>query len=143
MSRCRPRSYELSLGPVMAKTRLLLDTHVFLLWKANDRRLGLPIRNAIASADAVFISAATAWEASIKIALGRLSIPETIEAGVEQSGFQKLPILFSHAEAAGSLPAHHQDPFDRMLVAQAIVENLTLVTHDRRMARYSVPILWP
>jgi len=126
----------------MAKTRLLLDTHVFLWWRANDRRLGVPIRNAIASADVVFVSAASAWEADIKIRLGRLSIPDTIESGVEDSGFEKLPILFSHAEAAAVLPAHHQDPFDRMLIAQALVESLTLVSHDRRMAPYDVPILW-
>ena len=126
----------------MAKTKLLLDTHVFLWWRVNDRRLSLAIRNAIASADVVFVSAASAWEAAIKIALGRLSIPDTLESGVEDSGFEKLPILFSHAEAAGALPAYHQDPFDRMLIAQALVENLTLVSHDRRMERYDVPVLW-
>jgi PIN domain nuclease of toxin-antitoxin system len=126
----------------MPKTRLLLDTHVFLWWRANDRRLTAPVRRAIASADVVFVSAASAWEAAIKIKLGRLSIPDTMESGVEESGFEKLPILFSHAEASGTLPAHHQDPFDRMLIAQALVENLTLVSHDRRMADYDVPILW-
>jgi PIN domain nuclease of toxin-antitoxin system len=125
----------------MAKTRLLLDTHIFLWWRANDRRLGLPIRKVIASADVVFVSAASAWEAAIKITLGRLSIPDTIESGAEESGFEKLPILFSHAEAAGTLPAHHRDPFDRMLIAQALAENLTLVSHDRRMADYDVPII--
>jgi PIN domain nuclease of toxin-antitoxin system len=126
----------------MAKIRLLLDTHVFLWWRANDRRLRLPIRNAIASADVVFVSAASAWEAAIKITLGRLSIPDTVESGVEESGFEKLPILFSHAEVAGALPIHHQDPFDRMLIAQALVENLTLVSHDRRMEPYDVTVLW-
>jgi PIN domain nuclease of toxin-antitoxin system len=126
----------------MAKTRLLLDTHIFLWWRSNDRRLGSNVRDAIASADVVFVSAASAWEAAIKIALGRLSIPDTIESGVAESGFEQLPILFSHAETAGTLPLHHQDPFDRMLIAQALVEELTLVSHDRRMASYDIPILW-
>jgi PIN domain nuclease of toxin-antitoxin system len=65
-----------------------------------------------------------------------------MESGVEESGFEKLPILFPHAEAAGALPAYQRDPFDRMLIAQAIIENLTLVSNDRRMERYDVPILW-
>lgn len=97
---------------------------------------------AIADAAVVFVSAASAWEAAIKAALGRLAYPETIEAGVEASGFDKLAISFAHAEHAARLPAHHHDPFDRMLVAQAKVEGLTFVTNDRRIARYDVPLLW-
>jgi PIN domain nuclease of toxin-antitoxin system len=142
MRPCLLEFWECLSGRKMAKTRLLLDTHVFLWWRANDRRLVLPVRDAIATADSVFVSAASAWEAAIKISLGRLSIPGTMESGVEESGFEKLPILFSHAEAAGALPAHHQDPFDRMLIAQALVEKLTLVSRDRRMAQYDVPIIW-
>lgn len=126
----------------MAKTdALLLDTHVFLWWRADDRRLGAAARAAIARAEAVFVSAASAWEAAIKQALGRLEIPDRISAGVEQSGFASLPITFAHAERAGSLPPHHRDPFDRMLVAQAIEEHLTLVTKDAAIAAYDVPIL--
>ena len=126
----------------MAATRLLLDTHVFLWWRGEDRRLRRAARDAIADAEIVFVSAATAWEAAIKVALGRLRIPDTIEAGVIDSGFEKLPINFSHAEAVARLPPHHSDPFDRMLVAQARVEGLTLVSHDRRMEPYEVEILW-
>jgi PIN domain nuclease of toxin-antitoxin system len=126
----------------MVKARLLLDTHIFLWWRSNDRKLRKHVRNAIASADVVFVSVASAWEAAIKIRLGRLSIPGTMEAGVEESGFEKLPILFSHAETSGMLPLHYQDPFDRMLIAQALIEHLTLVSHDRRMANYDIPILW-
>ena len=122
--------------------RLLLDTHVFLWWRADSRHLRAPARRAIAEAQIVFVSAATAWEAAIKAALGRLRLPDTIEAGVIDSGFEKLPISFSHAESAARLPPHHADPFDRMLVAQARVETLTLVTHDRRLAAYDVEILW-
>lgn len=125
-----------------APPRLLLDTHVFLWWQANDRRLRRDARDAIAEANLVFVSAASAWEAAIKVALGRLRIPGSVEAGVIDSGFEKLPISFSHAESAARLPTHHADPFDRVLVAQARVEHLTLVTHDRRMKPYDVEILW-
>jgi PIN domain nuclease of toxin-antitoxin system len=120
----------------------LLDTHVFLWWRANDRKLGPAAREAIAAADIVFVSAATAWEAGIKAALGRLRYPDTIDAGVVASGFERLPISLAHAERAASLPRHHGDPFDRMLVAQSEIEDLTLVTHDRAMAAYSRPIVW-
>ncbi len=122
--------------------RLLLDTHVFLWWRSDDRRLGRAAREAIAAADVVFVSAATAWEAGIKAGLGRLRFPETIDAGVEQSGFEKLPITLAHAERAARLPKHHGDPFDRMLVAQSEIEDLMLVTNDRVMAAYARPIVW-
>ncbi len=122
--------------------RLLLDTHVFLWWRDDSRRLKTSARRAIAEAQIVFVSAATAWEAAIKAALGRLQIPDTVEAGVIDSGFEKLPIGFSHAESAARLLPHHADPFDRMLVAQAKAEGLTLVTHDRRLAPYEIEILW-
>jgi len=84
--------------------KLLLDTHAFLWWRANDRRLPRRARAAIASADVVFVSAATAWEAAIKAALGRLRYPDTIEKGVEASGFEKLPMSLEHAERAARLP---------------------------------------
>ena len=122
--------------------RLLLDTHVFLWWRADDRRLGSTARAAIAEADVVFVSAATAWEAGIKAALGRLRFPDTIEAGVEDSGFEKLSITLAHAERAARLPKHHADPFDRMLVAQAEIEDLTIVTNDRALAAYASEIVW-
>ena len=122
--------------------KLLLDTHVFFWWRANDQLLKESARSAISDADVVFVSAASAWEAAIKAALGRLELPDTVESGVEDSGFEKLPITFSHAEAAAVLPPHHHDPFDRMLVAQAKAEGLTLVTHDRKLEPYDVLILW-
>lgn len=121
---------------------LLLDTHVFLWWKAVSPRLRDEARQAIAHAEAVFVSAASAWEAAIKAGLGRLELPDRFEAGVEESGFEKLPITFGHAEAAGALPPHHRDPFDRMLVAQAQAERLVLVTHDRQFKPYEVQVLW-
>lgn len=121
---------------------LLLDTHVFLWWRGNDPRLAVAAREAIATAPLVFVSAASAWEAAIKIALGRLSLPEPFARGVDASGFRRLPIAFEHAEHAAVLPSHHGDPFDRMLVAQCLLEGCTLVTHDRQLAAYGPSILW-
>jgi PIN domain nuclease of toxin-antitoxin system len=123
-------------------SRLLLDTHVFLWWRGEPSRLASEARSRIASADIVFVSTASAWEAAIKISMGRLELPDTIEAGVLASGFEKLLITFAHAERVASLPHHHRDPFDRLLVAQAQVEGLTLVTHDRVLEAYDVEILW-
>lgn len=120
---------------------LLLDTHVLLWWRADDRRLGDEARQAIATADLVFVSAASAWEASIKRALGKLRMKGSFAQGVDESGFDRLPITMGHAEEAASLPAHHTDPFDRMLVAQARSEHLVLVTADARMDAYDVQIL--
>jgi len=123
-------------------SRLLLDTHVFLWWRGEPARLGSAVRDRIATADIVFVSVASAWEAAIKASLGRIELPDTIEAGVLASGFEKLLITFSHAERVTALPPHHRDPFDRMLVAQAQSEGLTLVTHDRLLEPYEVEILW-
>jgi PIN domain nuclease of toxin-antitoxin system len=123
-------------------SRLLLDTHIFLWWRGEPSRLISKVQDCIATADMVFVSAASAWEAAIKASLGRLDLPDTIEAGVLASGFEKLLITFSHAERAAGLPPHHRDPFDRMLVAQAQAEGLTLVTHDRLLEPYEVEILW-
>ena len=120
----------------------LLDTQVFLSWRANDARIAAPVRDAISRAPVVFVSAASAWEAAIKTALGRLSLPEPFGRGVDDSGFQRLAIAFEHAEAAAALPRHHNDPFDRMLLAQAELEGFTLVSHDRLFAPYGAPMLW-
>jgi PIN domain nuclease of toxin-antitoxin system len=129
-----------TVGP--AARHLLLDTHVFLWWRGEPSRLAPAVASRIATADLVFVSVASAWEAAIKRSLGRLDLPDTLEAGVLASGFQPLLISFSHAERAGALPPHHRDPFDRMLVAQAQAEDLTLVTHDRLLEPYDVEILW-
>lgn len=123
-------------------SRLLLDTHVFLWWRGEPSRLASKVRSSIAAADIVFVSAASAWEAGIKSSMGRLELPDTLEAGVLASGFEKLLITFAHAERAAGLPPRHRDPFDRMLVAQAQAEDLTLVTHDRLLEPYNVEILW-
>jgi PIN domain nuclease of toxin-antitoxin system len=121
---------------------LLLDTHAFIWWRENSSQLGNDARGRISSASVVFVSLASAWEAAIKIALGKLRLPESFEAGVIASRFDKLPIEFSHTEAVATLPRHHNDPFDRMLIAQAMTERLTLVTHDRRFAPYGIDVVW-
>ncbi len=122
--------------------RLLLDTHVVLWWRGNDPRLTLTAREAIAAASLVFVSAASAWEIAVKSALGRLRLPHSFADGVAQSGFIELPVSFQHADAVELLPQHHADPFDRMLLAQAKVERLVLVTHDKRFEPYGQAVIW-
>jgi PIN domain nuclease of toxin-antitoxin system len=121
---------------------LLLDTHVFLWWRANEPRLLEAARGAIAEADEIFVSLASAWEAAIKVSLGKLRLAAPFGAGVEHSGFQALPIRFDHVDRLAGLPRHHRDPFDRMLIAQALVEGLTIVTGDRRFEPYGVAVVW-
>ena len=122
--------------------RLLLDTHVFLWWKLADPRLRDNTISAIAEADVVFISAASAWEVAIKSSIGKLTLDADFAAGVDASGFERLPIGFEHAAEILTLPRHHNDPFDRLLIAQARVERLTLVTHDALFRPYEVELLW-
>jgi PIN domain nuclease of toxin-antitoxin system len=122
--------------------RLLLDTHALLWWLADDARLGARARDAIASpTNLVFVSAATAWEIAVKRALGRLVAPGDIEEWVDASGFQPLPIQIAEAVASAELPPHHRDPFDRLLVAQAHVGRMTIVTGDQEIAKYGVSVL--
>jgi PIN domain nuclease of toxin-antitoxin system len=121
--------------------KLLLDTHTVLWWRGSDSQLGRLARRAIATADVVFVSSASAWEVAIKTSLGKLRIPGPFENGVDESGFSKLPITFAHAAAVATLPPHHTDPFDRMLIAQAIVEGCTVVTNDPKFELHHVPLL--
>lgn len=95
----------------------------------------------MADCDAAYVSAATVWEIGIKSALGKLEVPDNLEEALADSSFRPLPVHVSHAIAAGRLPRHHDDPFDRMLVAQASLESLTLLTADARLKDYNVPIL--
>ncbi len=119
--------------------RLLVDTNVLLWALGGDPSLGDDTRDALADpGNDVFVSAASIWEIAIKRALGKLNAPANLVAAVEAAGFSELPVTYVHAEQAGSLPKHHTDPFDRMLVAQAQVEGLTLVTADANIPRYAV-----
>ena len=121
--------------------RLLLDTHALLWWLA-DEGLTTEARDAIANpANLVAVSAASAWEISIKKALGKLAAPDDLEQQVQTGGFLPLPISIAHGVAAGQLPYHHEDPFDRMLIAQAHIEGLTIVTRDKRFDVYGVALL--
>jgi PIN domain nuclease of toxin-antitoxin system len=120
--------------------RLLLDTHVLLWWDEGER-LDPQARHAIEAATEVFVSAVSAWEIAIKTALGRLDPVRTVAEAIEECGFQELPVTVRHAAAVAGLPFHHRDPFDRLLVAQAKVEQLTVVTRDPTFRRYRVRTL--
>ena len=121
---------------------LLLDTHVLLWWFADDGQLSRAARSAIRDPDRmVYVSAATAWEISIKRALGKLEAPGNLETEIANNGFLELPITMVQALVAGGLPDHHNDPFDRMLVAQAMSEQLALVSRNKQLARYGVSIV--
>jgi PIN domain nuclease of toxin-antitoxin system len=117
--------------------RLLLDTHVFIWSVIDSRQLKAATRGYLASAEAVYVSAASIWEIAIKSRLGKMSgDAEELAAAIEASGFQELPVTATHAAAVANLPLHHADPFDRMLIAQAFLEPLRLVTADRALAAY-------
>ena len=121
---------------------LLLDSHT-LVWvlEGGGRLRPSTLAAIFSSGNRVFISAASVWEIAIKVASGRLQVADNPVTFVQNSGFVELPINFRYAELAASLPLHHRDPFDRMLIAQAQVEGLTLVTNDSRIAMYNVPTL--
>lgn len=115
---------------------------MFVWWRLNEPRLKAEARAAITAADLVFVSVASAWEAAIKLGLGKLSFPESFETAVVASRFEKLSIAFRHAEVVATLPHHHNDPFDRMLIAQCLCEGLVMVTRDQKLGAYDVNILW-
>lgn len=122
--------------------QLLLDTHVVLWALADDARLGAAAKRAITDGEnLVFVSAVSAWEITIKRALGKLRAPEDLAAQLGLAHFETLSMTVEHASAVGALPDLHRDPFDRMLVAQARVETLTIVTADPQVRRYDVPTL--
>ena len=117
--------------------KFLLDTHILLWWLADDPCLCETARDVIADESSVlFVSAATVWEIAIKKAAGKLEAPDDLALALEVNRFKALPITIPHAEAAGRLPQRHPDPFDRMLVAQAQIERMRLLTHDRRLTLY-------
>ena len=121
---------------------LLLDAHALIWWADGRASLAEPARRAIADpTNEVVVSAASIWELSIKQGLGKLRIEGDLEAEIEAAGFSGLPITFADAIAAGSLPRHHGDPFDRMLVAQATRLDAVIVTRDRAFGAYDVKVL--
>ena len=120
--------------------RLLLDTRALLWWATLDASLTTKAKKAIADDNSeIYVSAASAWEIAIKVRIGKLEWPASagsVNDYVLGQGFRPLPISLGHAEAAGALAIAHRDPFDRMLVAQAIVEPMALITSDARLAAY-------
>ena len=120
---------------------LLLDTHVVIWFLEGNARLGVAARTAIQEAERVYVSAATVWEISVKMAQGKLRAPADFAERLLDQGMLQLGLEWEHARIAGSLPALHRDPFDRMLVAQSIVERLTIVTRDAMFERYGVPVI--
>ena len=118
---------------------LLLDTHVLLWWLDDNPTLLIKAKEAIADGgNMVFISVATIWEIRIKHALAKLKIPANFRNVLEQQAFEMLSITADHAHLIGELPAYHRDPFDRMLIAQALFEGFTLITRDSLFKRYKV-----
>ena len=121
---------------------LLLDTHTLIWWLANNSTLSSTAKDAIANPDnLVFVSAASAWEIAIKKSLGKLQAPDDLDKQIEDKRFTPLAINIDHALAVENLPHHHQDPFDRILIAQAIHEGLTMVSRDRIFKSYDVAII--
>lgn len=120
--------------------RLLLDTHALVWWDSGD--LPRSVSRRIEGAEVVFVSAVVAWEIAIKSSLGRLVAKAPVEAVLGDYGFLELPVTIRHADTVKTLPSHHRDPFDRLLVAQALVDNLVIVSADRLLRRYEVPVVW-
>lgn len=123
--------------------RLLIDTHVFVWMTAEPERIGKAVQAALDDeANTVFVSAVSAWEIAIKRAVRQIDFPiETLDAIMDRAGFEPLPVTARHGIEAGGLPPHHRDPFDRMLIAQARIEDLVLVSDDRAFAPYEVRLL--
>jgi PIN domain nuclease of toxin-antitoxin system len=120
---------------------LLLDTHVVLWAIAGDSSLDAEFLDRLRHDPDIFLSPVSVWEITIKQAAGTLAGPADLAERVRDMGFSELPVTHTHAIAAGRLPPHHRDPFDRMLVAQALTEGLTLASRDASIARYDVDIL--
>lgn len=127
-------------------TPLLLDTHAFLWWVADDPRLPARARKAITDADRVLVSVVSCWEIAIKVSLGKLTLSQPVDRFLaEQLGvnqFTLLPIELDHAAAVATLAFHHRDPFDRLLAAQAIYEDLPIASADPVFRQYKVKRVW-
>ena len=120
--------------------RLLLDTHALIWW--DEGHLPRAATKAVQDALEVWVSAASAWEIAIKSALGKIAVRGSVAEAVADYGFSALPITIAHAEAVRTLPPGHKDPFDRLLIAQAQIEDLTILTHDPAFRAYAVAVSW-
>lgn len=123
--------------------KLLLDTHTALWWLLDDERLGVDAsRELTEDRNQILLSAAVVWEVSIKRSLGKLRAPPDFAAILLESGAQPLPITLDHAAAVESLPWHHRDPFDRLLLAQALSEGAAIASRDEALLQYGVSLVW-
>ena len=127
--------------------RYLLDTHTFLWWNMDDAQLSSLARELIADGNnEIFLSAASAWEITIKTARGRLTLPEDptryVSNRLSLHGFQALPVQIHHAVQVYKLPMHHADPFDRLLIAQSQIESMSLISVDMEIRKYEVEVIW-
>lgn len=123
--------------------KLLLDTHAALWWLADDARIGRDADRQLSDeTNRVLLSAAVIWEVAIKRSLGKLHAPADLAPMLLGAGAQPLPVTLDHAAAVEELPWHHRDPFDRMLVAQALAEGAVIISQDERMKQYGVPLVW-
>jgi PIN domain nuclease of toxin-antitoxin system len=121
---------------------LLLDTHVLLWWLDGGKKIAAPVRKMIGDGDnAIWVSAVSAWEIVLKESIGKIKTPGNLSKELERQAFLLLNLNFDHAEQVRGLPFHHRDPFDRMLIAQALHEKLTLVTRDRVFWHYGVEVV--
>jgi PIN domain nuclease of toxin-antitoxin system len=121
--------------------RLLLDTQALIWWDNGSPELGENAKAAIRNANSVFVSAASEWELAIKSALGKIALRRSILEAVVEAGFEPLPVSFEHTQSVRRLKAVHKDPFDRLLVAVAMVEGLTFVSSDTFLAQYAITVI--
>lgn len=123
--------------------RVLLDTRIFVWWLASDRKLPKAAEPIILDpANEIHVSAGSVWEITVKSGLGQIQVdPALVVAAIAESGFQELPVTSRHAIEVATLPKHHRDPFDRLLVAQSRIEPMHLLTHDRQLAAYGSTVL--
>ncbi|MEU6218451.1 type II toxin-antitoxin system VapC family toxin [Streptomyces sp. NPDC047022] len=121
--------------------RLLLDTHVVLWWLDDSPELSGEVKDLLDTEPGVYVSAVTPWEIAIKQSLGKLDGPQDLAERVRDSQFSGLPVTAGHGVRAGRLPGHHRDSFDRILVAQAQIEGMTLVTRDKWIPQYDVRVM--
>jgi len=122
--------------------RLLIDTHIFIWMLGRPERLSAAALSAVNdSANQLLVSVVSLWEIAIKVSIGKLAMPMELDEAIEFAATESLPLTLAHIKQSQRLPFHHSDPFDRMMIAQAIEEGLTIVTRDRIFASYGVPVL--
>ena len=122
--------------------KYLVDTHIFIWWMKQDKRIKKEIKSILQDPqNYIYLSIATVWEIVVKKKIGKLKVPHDWKVTLKESNFLLLPISLEHVYKLENLPLHHRDPFDRMLVSQAIVENATLITGDNKLWQYDVALL--